>query len=155
MLLTPNNVNEIFLDCLFEDGTTEEEALEKGIIVEGITLKIGLDPDKLAKHKDDIISMLNQLPKEFHEKKGGGWSFLNACNRADGSQWTGLHKDMQELMILGMAIRRVKYSLPRDLWGVMSGGMPYFVVTEKEIPDYKLWDKEKKDDKSDREKRSV
>ena len=128
MDLTSENVNKIFLDCLFDEDTEENQ--EKAIIVEGIMSVFGFDPDRIKKHKNDIISLLMQLPKEFQRNGGGGWSFLNACNRDDGEQWTGLHGDMERLFSLGIACGYAKFQLPRDMWKILPGGMPYVCIGE-------------------------
>lgn len=126
MELTSKNVDSIFMDCLFEEDT--EENKKKAIMVEGIISKFGLNPDAIKKHKGDVYSMLKQLPKMFQKNGGGGWSFLNACNREDGTQWTGLHATMEQLVVLGIASGYVKYTMPREMWKVLPGGVPYFSV---------------------------
>jgi len=68
------------------------------------------------------------LPDEFHTGKGGGWSFLDACNDRNGAQWTSLHRTMDQLVCLGHAIGAVSFCLPREMWKILPGGMPYFVV---------------------------
>ena len=131
MELTAKNVEEIFMDCLFDEDT--EENRKKMIAVEGILSNFGLNPDAVEKHEKDIASMLKQLPVQFQAKTGDGWSFLNACDRADGKQWTGLHRTMEQLIVLGIASKWVKFSMPRSMWKALPGGMPYFMVCEKRV----------------------
>lgn len=131
MELTSDNVNSIFMDCLFEEDN--EENRKKSIVVEGIVSKFGLNPDAIKKHKKDIRSMLKQLPKEFQKNSGGGWSFLNACNREDGTQWTGFHIAMEQLVVLGIASGYVRYTLSREMWKILPGGVPYFCVIDNSI----------------------
>jgi hypothetical protein len=126
MELTAENVVETLKSCLFEDA---EPDISKAVIVEGIMNKFGFDPERLKAKTADIVSMLEQLPTSFQKNGGGGHSFLAACDRADGVQWTGLHKTMDELFVLGMAVGKVRLCLPRDMWKALSGGMPYYVVT--------------------------
>lgn len=121
MELTATNVVETLKSCLFE---VEPEDVSKAVMVEGIVGKFGFDPVRLKAKEADIVSMLGQLPPQFRE----GYSFLAACERADGVQW-GEHKTMDELFMLGMAIGKVKLCLPRELWGALPGGMPYYIVT--------------------------
>ena len=132
MELTSKNVETVLMDCLFDDNPTPEE-LEKAIIVDGITGKYGFDPQKIENHADDISSMLKQLPGAFQEKIGGGWSFLNACVREDDVHW-GEHNNIEALLVLGIASGWAKIQLPRELWGSLPGGVPYFVVYEKQKP---------------------
>lgn len=128
MELTAENVVETMKACLFADEDGEPD-LTKAVMVEGIMAKFGFDPERLKTKKADIESMLEQLPTSFQKNGGGGHSFLAACDRADGVQWTGLHQTMDELFVLGMAIGKVQLCLPRDMWKALPGGMPYYVVT--------------------------
>lgn len=130
MELTAANVEVALRDCLFTDDISEEERMAKTVKVEGILHDFGFDPVKLAKNKEDILSMLLQLPDEFMQSKGGGWTFLNACYRQDQVQWTGLHLIMEYLFVLGMAIGKVRLCVPREVWNWFPGGMPYYVVLD-------------------------
>lgn len=124
-LLTPTRVNEIFMDCLFRDGESTDDA----VVVEGIVSKFGFNPVRLESHREDVRALLSQLPKEFHiESAGGGWSFLNACTRSDGELWTGEHAKMEQLFALGVALDLVSCLLPREMWSALPGGMPYYAV---------------------------
>ena len=114
--LSAENVEAIF----------DRSATTRGNPIEGILTSVPMDvkPEDF----DKINELLNQLPKEFHAQTGGGWSFLNACTNRDGEQWTGLHSTMEKLVILGIAIGRVEYVIPRDMWSLLPGSVPYFVV---------------------------
>ena len=124
MNLTSENVEKIFMDCLFKKGENTENA----ILVEGITSKFGFHPERIKHYSNDIEEMLYQLPKEFKKQHGGGMSFLNACNNLNGEQWTGFHRIMEQLFAIGMASGKVKCLMPRDMWSLLPGGMPYYVV---------------------------
>jgi len=124
MNLTAKNVTDVFMDCLFRDG----EDISNPAIAEGITSKFGFHKERLKSYADDIASMLSQLPKEFILSKGGGMSFLNACNNSKGEQWTDLHETMEQLFTIGLASGKVQCLMPRDIWAVLPGGMPYYVV---------------------------
>lgn len=124
MELTSKNVESIFMDCLFREG----EDTTDPAIAEGITSKFGFHKGRLESHRDNISDMLSQLPKEFQKDGGGGMTFLNACNNAKGEQWTGLHSIMEELFSLGQACGKAKCLMPRDMWSVLPGGMPYYAV---------------------------
>ncbi len=122
--LTSENVERIFIDCLFQ----EKEAQDNPIIVEGIVSNYGFHPGRINKYKSEIYNLLKQLPKEFQKNGGGGMSFLNACNDKNGNQWTGLHNIMEQLFCLGIGIGKVKYCLSRQLWNCFPGNMPYVVI---------------------------
>ena len=123
-VLDPERVSAIFTDCLFRDG----EDTSNHIKAEGIVRNVGFHPERLQNHKAEIEAMLDELPDEFKKSGGGGWSFLNACNDKHGNQWTGLHQRMEQLFQLGIGIGKVQYQMPREMWSVLPGGMPYLVV---------------------------
>lgn len=123
MKLTANNVETVIKDCLFLD----EEDKSNPVISEGIMNAFGFHPERLESHREDIRSMLSALPDEFHADKGGGMSFLNACMTRDGEHW-GEHPSMDKLFVLGQALGLAKLALPRAMWNVLPGGMPYWTV---------------------------
>ncbi len=123
MKLTAENVSNTIKDCLFKGGETHINP----VIAEGFMMKFGFNPDRLKSHEQDIIDMLTDLPIEFQRTGGGGMSFLNACMTKDGQQW-GEHSNIDELVCLGMAIGKASFPLPRDMWAVLPGAMPYIVV---------------------------
>jgi hypothetical protein len=57
-------------------------------------------------------------------------SFLNACMTKDDNQW-GEHQNMEQLLALGIAIGYARILLPRNMWSVLPGGVPYFSVGPK------------------------
>ncbi len=124
LAIDPQKVEEIFIDCLFRDG----EDTSNYVVAEGITCNVGFNPVRLESHRDEIEELLAGLPDEYRESGGGGWSFLNACNDRHGNQWTGLHQRMEQLFQLGIAIDKVEYQLPRELWNALPGGVPYLVI---------------------------
>lgn len=132
MELNAQNVMNVFNDCMFQyehmdNGNLKEEHKNRLKVSEGVRLKVGFDSDKLIKHREDIQSMLSELPSAFHQSTGGGYSFLNACVTKDGTQW-GEHQNVEELMCLGLATDLVSFPLPKDMWSILPGGMPYFTV---------------------------
>lgn len=138
MELTAENVMAVGRDCMFERDEVDQDGNPKPglemVVAEGITVDVGFCKARLEAHRADIESMLLQLPDEFTQSKGGGWTFLNACNTKTGEQWTGLHKTMELLFLLGIAIGKVKWALPRTMWSAFPGGMPYVVVLDGAPP---------------------
>ena len=120
MELTSKNVNDVFVDCLWE---VPPEDPKKALMVEGITITVGFNPLKVQEHKQDIEEMVEQLPEEFKQ----GMSFLRGCMRKDGEQW-GEQKSVQELFLLGEAAGKMKCLLSRENWDILPGGMPYYQV---------------------------
>lgn len=125
-IITAVQVNHIFMDCLFKEG----EDTEHHILTEGIIHTVGFQPERLEQHRQEIHDMLAELPDEFKVATGGGYSFLNACLDRYGNQWADEHRTVEQLVLLGLAIGEVEYLLPRPMWGMMPGGVPYFVVRQ-------------------------
>jgi hypothetical protein len=122
-VLTAEAVHEVFRACL-----TPEADTPGGVMVEGIVTSAVFDPAKVAAHGEEIRALLAELPDQFRADIGGGWSFLNACDDRHGNQWTGFHRSMEELFMVGMAAGLVRCLMPRDGWKALPGGMPYYVV---------------------------
>ena len=123
MKLTSENVEQVFMDCLYQAG--EDTAAH--IKAEGIMSTVGFHPDRLSGYKEDVQIMLQCLPEEFYK----GWSFLNACNDKDDYQWTDLHQRMEQLFQLGIGLGLAKWQMPRTMWSILLGDMPYVIVSQK------------------------
>ena len=130
MELTSENVRTLFMDCLLNKKDGEEPPKET--LVEGLVRKFVFRRDSIEKHANDIKDLLDQLPNQFTEDGGGGWTFLEMCTRKDGTQW-GEHRNCEELLCLGIASGWVKFLLPREIWGALPGGVPYFVINKERV----------------------
>lgn len=124
MLIDAKRVDEIFYDC-FLPVNDKSEAKENSTFVEGITIDVFFDNEKLDKNKNELNNIINNLNPTFKN----GWTFLNLCLDKENNQWTGLHEEMQKLMLLGMAIGRMGYCCGRDLWNILPGNVPYVYVS--------------------------
>lgn len=134
-LLSDQRLGEIMLTHGIDltSGTMDDEITthltkleEEGLItvVEGILNTYAFDRDRLETHRDDILDMVRQLPDTFDVKVGGGWSFLNLAARADGELWAE-HRTMESLCCLAIGVGLATWALPKRLWNVLPGGMPY------------------------------
>ena len=112
-------VDRIVLDSL---NGQEEGAL----VVEGIMRKFCFSKEKIDGHKEEIRALLNEMPKEFHKDTGGGMSFLNLCMTKDGDQW-GEQLNVEALVVLGIATGMASYLMPREMWSILPGAVPYVV----------------------------
>lgn len=125
-MISAKRVEEILVDCLFKDGESTDEA----VIVHGIINYFGFHPGRLAGYKDEVEAMLIQLPQAFRKTEhggGGGWSFLQACMDVEDNHW-GEHINMDQLFCLGLGLELVTELMPREVWGALPGGMPYYRV---------------------------
>jgi len=126
MELTAENVEAIRKECM--SGEKEGDDV---IVVKAAVHRLAFLRSKLEEHKDDIYSMLRQLPSSFQSDGGEGMSFLQACVREDGVQWTDFHQTMEILFALGIGAGLVQHCLPESLWSALPGGMPYLVVMKQ------------------------
>ncbi len=139
MKLTAENVRAVVMDSLPKTVTPEEEKDLLSwknppgfVLAQGVVSKFAFRKNNLEAHREDVASLLRCLPDEFHKDKGGGWSFLNGCMDKDGVQW-GEQRDVDTLICLGLALGLVSFPMPRDMWSVLPGGVPYFVVDAPEV----------------------
>jgi hypothetical protein len=126
-LIDAARLDEIVRDCLVNEDAPGPDS----VVIEGVVHTYAFQPAKLAEHRLEVVGMLVNLPIEFRPTEkggGGGWSFLNACNDRRGEQWTGMHMAMENLFVLGIANGDAEWQLPRDVWSVLPGGMPYVAV---------------------------
>lgn len=140
MKLTAENVYTVFADCFYTEAEIGQSLETKGlfpkdaILVDGILSKFAFHPGRVASHRSKVASMLFELPDEFMHDKGMGASFLNACVTKDGEHW-GEHKNMEQLFVLGTALKMVRLCLPREMWGALPGSMPFYVVNTEGFAD--------------------
>lgn len=125
MKLTAQNVENVLLACLFNEG----EDTINAIIVHGVMMKVGFHPERLEENRLAITELLFQCHENFMESsEAKGYSFLSFCEDKNGEQWTGEHSMCDNLICLGLAIERVVFLLPREVWAVLPGGMPYIQI---------------------------
>ncbi len=129
--LTVRNVETVFKECLFTDDELDEHRRPKpGLEIaeaRAVVHSFGFNKARLETRKEEIRQLLSQLPANFREGVGEGWSFLNACLREDGTQW-GEHVNIEQLLALGIATEQAKILMPREMWSIFPGGVPYFSV---------------------------
>ena len=123
-LINATRVEEVFFDSLFRDG----EDTTNHVKAEGIMTNVGFHPERLNGNKAEIAAMLDNLSDMFKATGGGGMSFLEACYDKQGNQWTGMHATMEKLFLMGLATGKAKCLMPREMWGVLPGGMPYYLI---------------------------
>lgn len=120
--IDPEQVIQMFGFCSIQ---CDDELMVK---VEGTQHIELLSISLLQENSCVIMHWLNLLPRQFHKQGGGGWSFINACNLENGIQWTSFHHIMDQLFILGIGLGVVKCLVPKEMWHILPGGMPYYVI---------------------------
>lgn len=99
------------------------------VVIDGVVCKFAFHPKRLEAARPEIRALLAELPEAFHQKHGGGWSFLNGCMAKGEYQW-GEQMNVDELVCLGIGVGLAEFCMPRDMWAIMPGGVPYFVVLD-------------------------
>jgi hypothetical protein len=100
----------------------------------GIIHHFAFKPERLEARAEDIHQMLLELGPSYrqvsddHPENKGGMSFLNMCMTESGVQWTGLHAQQEKLFALGCASGWAISPMPKIVWHMLPGGMPYFIV---------------------------
>lgn len=135
-ILTADNVRKTVVACLYNDadlvldcnGDIDVEKLPAdAIAVEGVIKRFAFDPKHVAEQKEYIRTLLNELPSVFKVEDGGGHSFLEACMDKHGNHWAE-HPSIDDLICLGLATGFVTFPLPRSMWSMLPGNVPYFTV---------------------------
>ena len=113
-------VEALILDCL---NGQEDGALK----VEGLLCDFGFSPEKIQLHREEIRALLDQMPREFHLNGGGGYSFLQLPFTQNGEQW-GEQRGAEALLCLGIAAGMATILLPREMWSMLPGNVPYVMI---------------------------
>ena len=123
-MIDAKRIHEIIEDSLFEK---EEDATpENTVIGEGVMMRLGMNKEKLEKHREEIKGFLQEVSPQFHKQTGGGWSFLNLCMDKDGVHW-GEHRDCDALVAAGSALGYVTTPM-KEMASILPGGMPYVCI---------------------------
>lgn len=133
MELTYQNLHNVMEDCLYRpteiSGAAENEnAVPAGAVcAEGVLHNFCFHPQRLESHRQDVKSMLSNMEDAFMVEKGGGMSLIRMPFTKDGKQF-GEQIDAECLYVLGNALGYCKFCLPREMWDILPGGMPYVQI---------------------------
>lgn len=128
MHIIADKVHEALKDSLYrDDEITDRDIPSDAVRVEGILNSFAFNPARLEAHRTEVAGWLASLPRSFRENEGGGMSFLNACYDDTDQHW-GEHRSMDALFVLGCGLGLAKCVLPREMWKVFPGGMPYYSI---------------------------
>lgn len=127
MNLASERVHSLFRSTLYK----EEEAAASGgappdgtVVVEGLTGKFGLHPERLEATRTAVVEMIDDLDPKFLRESGGGFTFLGLPFDKNGEQWGEQHC-AELLLVLAIGLGLAKILVPREIWGAFPGGVPY------------------------------
>lgn len=125
-LINPNRVHEIFMDSLFK----KEENHDTYVTAQGLRMTCAFHPERLESHTDEVHSILQDFPKEFMESTGGGYTFLQMVSDKNGDLCME-QTTADELLMLGIATGWAVILLPREMWQLLPGGVPYVMLYDE------------------------
>jgi hypothetical protein len=119
--LTTANVETVFQKCLFPKDRAD---FDHAIVVDGTQECFAFEVEKIQENRDQIHSMLSELPESFIEGVGEGGSFFLAGFDRYGNEWAAHHGEMEKLFALGKASGDIEVIVEDGV-----GGLPIFLVT--------------------------
>lgn len=132
-VLTAEKVNQLYDECsLVENEVKDDEPVVDFVLGEGVRSITVFSAERIENNKEKIAEL-------FDEFAGidAGISFLTMCVDQYDRQWTGLHSTVDLLVQLGIASGVVEYTLPREMWDIFPGSMPY-VIRNREKDNEKI-----------------
>lgn len=127
--LTNENVESIFLDCLFkENELVDGQPIENFCMAEGVINTVCFNENRLNQHKKEIEDLIDKILNI-----GQGIPFVVMCESVEGYQWTNDHVYMEQLMLLGIGSEILIYPVGRELWNILPGGLPYIIKNREKI----------------------
>ena len=125
-MIESQQVTKIFLESMIDPSGAEsiDHAKVQGLV--GIAL---LSTSILEKYRDTVKNWLSQFESAFYESTGGGYTFLNLCYTADGEQWIGEQRVMNELVMLGIGLGLCDW-LMFEMRQAFPDNVPYVVIKD-------------------------
>ena len=132
-VLTAEKVNQLYAKCsLVEDEVKDDEPLVDFVLGEGVRNITVFSAERIENNKAEIAMLFDELAGI-----DVGISFLTMCVDQYDRQWTGLHSTVDLLVQLGIASGVIEYTLPREMWDIFPGAMPY-VIRNREKDNEKI-----------------
>lgn len=127
------DVHTTLVSCLFtseEVDACRAEGLDvpqDAVVVEGIMRTFGFHPGRLEAARPRVKAWIKEMDPAFLTSGGGGSTFLNLCVLADGTHWAD-QPTCEAFIVLAFGLKLGSFSLPREMWGVLPGSMPYVTL---------------------------
>lgn|SRR5574338_593418 len=119
-------INDAFTNCLFIEeelaGLPPGKAPDDAVIVQTVRETFGFHKGRLEAARPLVVECLKELAHadQFAE----GYSFLALCMDKNGEVW-GEHFNCNELLALAFGLGLGGFLLPREMWSMLPGSMPY------------------------------
>lgn len=127
-MIDATEIDELFRGCLFKEEELEGGKPEGAVIVQGIYVQYAFEPKRLEATRQKVMGYLKELPRGFrHTSEAESRSFLDGCMTESGEQW-GEHRNVEQLFSLAIGLQLGGWLLPKELWSLLPGGLPYFQI---------------------------
>lgn len=104
-----------------DDGKAPEGA----VMVDGCVRSFGFHPERLERVRPKVVALIREVVQDAFMKGGGeGWSMLNLAEDREGNVWGG-QRDADDLLCLAIGLKMAGFCMPRSMWSMLPGGMPY------------------------------
>lgn len=132
-MIDAKRIHEMVLSVLWTDEETQthttQQLAEKSAKGYGVTINVGLHPERLQALRPEIIGFLKQLHPDFMQSGEQGATFLMMVADSTGDTW-GEQMNAQELLMLATASGLAEFPLPREAWPGLPGGVPYVLIRD-------------------------
>ena len=88
--------------------------------------RVNFDHNKLELYKSVIDKFYENIDQRFIT----GWPFTNFGYDKDRDIWTRSVQDQEQLLYLGIALKKAKYTYKPEIWKLFSGGLPFITVNK-------------------------
>lgn len=117
-------VNDLMLACLINKPEFDANDPD-AVVVEGLTAKFVFSREALETARGEYLQLAQEhLDDKFKKSIGEGYSFLGLPFNKRGEQVCE-HPTAQGFLVLGLGMGVAEYCLPKELWVVLPGGVPY------------------------------
>lgn len=126
-MIDPNRIRS-----MMESSLADSAEGDGVLIVKGTINNYAFNKQVLAHFRDDVVKMLDQLDDSFMDDAGGGMSLMNMVATKNGEHW-GEQPTADALFAMANGLGLAHFSLPREMWHILPGSMPYVTVMRSEF----------------------
>lgn len=123
-MIPSSRVHELFKKSLFNEvELINGKPSLKPVVAEGVLINVGFHPERIENAREEISMMIDSLNPDIDTDKG--ILFFHICRDRNGNRWTDSYQICEELVLMGIALGILEYSLPRDFWSFFPGSVPF------------------------------
>ena len=116
--LSSENLMTIFNRCYSKIST------EETITIDGVFHSYIFEKEKINSERKYIEMLLSKVSQTLNV----GCPFLKLNTTYTGSIWTNNTEEIEKLLVLGIAINKIRFLKPRDRWKSFPNGIPFIIM---------------------------